>query len=176
MQPVAGKEWCMRKADAPRLGREPHQGKQGSGWSATQKQKTFETSIKNSPSIVAMASQVYTDNKIYQIVQFNMCSFVCQLSCLKKEDFPPKFTYLSVRDDAGSYSYKLIKQQLTKHPTQPYSCSWLAHSFIHSFHKDLLNTYYRSDTVFCVLHYNTNKNILNPVLLELIATYKCMPK
>lgn len=78
MQPVAGKEWCKgRKADAPpRLGREPHQGKQGSGWSATQKQKTFETSIKNSPSIVVMASQVYTDNKIYQIVQFNMCSFL----------------------------------------------------------------------------------------------------
>lgn len=77
---AAGKEWC--KEEKSRLPLPPHeadshmQGRGGSGWSATQKQKTFETGIKNSPNIVVMASQVYTDVRIYHIVQFNMCSFL----------------------------------------------------------------------------------------------------
>lgn len=51
------------------------QGRAGSGLSVTKKSKTSETGIKNSHNTVVMASQVYTDARIYQIAQSNMCGF-----------------------------------------------------------------------------------------------------
>lgn len=82
MQIKARKQWGEEEEGRPSFplptwwGSQLHARPRGK-WPISRREiKDFKTIIKNSPNIVVMASEVYTDVRIYQIVQYNMYSLL----------------------------------------------------------------------------------------------------